>query len=327
MSQDRSARLVSEQERDLMVRAARRFYLDDVSKSAIAQELGVSRFRVARLLQAARAQGIVRVSIEDTSALSADLAAQVTRVLGLRRCAVLDARHSGPAADVRAELGVLAARELQDLLTPTDVLGLPWSRSVVAMARALTALPPVPVVQLSGDRWTPDGQPASVDVVRDVAAIAGGPAYRFHAPLVARDARAAQALREDPAYRGAHGRVASITVAVVGIGAFRPGLSTLYAAASEREVAELLDAGAVAEVCGAFVDEAGGAVCGSFTERLLTVDCPALRAVPHVIGVCLGADRAPAVLAAHRGGLLDSLVIDMPLARGLVDADYRSGRG
>jgi DNA-binding transcriptional regulator LsrR (DeoR family) len=42
---------------------ARRFYLDKRSKVQIADELGMTRFKVARLLELARARGIVSITI------------------------------------------------------------------------------------------------------------------------------------------------------------------------------------------------------------------------------------------------------------------------
>ena len=44
-------------------RVARLFYFDGRSKVQIADELGISRFKVARLLELARASGIVRISV------------------------------------------------------------------------------------------------------------------------------------------------------------------------------------------------------------------------------------------------------------------------
>ena len=47
----------------LMSRVARSYYLDGRSKSDIAAELNISRFRVARLLEASRQSGLVRIVI------------------------------------------------------------------------------------------------------------------------------------------------------------------------------------------------------------------------------------------------------------------------
>ena len=50
---------------ELMEAIARRFYFDDVSKMQIGNEFGISRFRVARLLEKARAIGMVRIEISN----------------------------------------------------------------------------------------------------------------------------------------------------------------------------------------------------------------------------------------------------------------------
>ena len=51
--------------RRLLLAAARRFYLEDRSKVEIAEELGISRFKVARLLEQARETGVVTITLND----------------------------------------------------------------------------------------------------------------------------------------------------------------------------------------------------------------------------------------------------------------------
>lgn len=309
---------VGTQGHQLLVEVSRRFYLDDASKTAIAQEFGLSRFQVARLLQSARNLGIVRIRVEDASTTREDLGLQLIQTLHLRRAAVLGASSTHSVDQHRADLGALAARELQSVITADDVLGLPWSRSVAAMANALTALPPVTVVQLSGVNWVSNRYSTPMDIVRDVAMLGGGSTYRFHAPFVAFDATAAASLRRDPAYLATQAVIGDITVAVVSVGGFDPERSTLYSAATPEELAVLTDGGAVAEVCGVFIDADGLPVPGSFIDRLLTVTADQLSAIPHVIGLGMGRERAAAVRAACRGGLIDTLVVDLPLAQALL---------
>src|SRR5260370_37645216 len=57
LSTDRPSEVV------LAARVARQFYLEGVSKIEIADRLGISRFRVARLLDSAREAGLVRIEI------------------------------------------------------------------------------------------------------------------------------------------------------------------------------------------------------------------------------------------------------------------------
>ena len=52
---------------------ARRYYLDGRSKIEIADEFGLSRFKVARLLDAARESGLVRIEIRHPGQIDVDL--------------------------------------------------------------------------------------------------------------------------------------------------------------------------------------------------------------------------------------------------------------
>jgi len=61
----------------LQAAVARRHYLQNRSKVEIADELGISRFKVARLLEAARERGLVRIEIVRQGALDVDLSAQL----------------------------------------------------------------------------------------------------------------------------------------------------------------------------------------------------------------------------------------------------------
>src|SRR5215210_2736191 len=95
------------EDRALMVRAARHYYLDDMSKMQTADALGVSRFKVARLLEGARELGIVRITVNDAGVPVPELAAAVALHLGLERAIVVEA--SGGEAEVRREVGAAAA--------------------------------------------------------------------------------------------------------------------------------------------------------------------------------------------------------------------------
>lgn len=116
---------------------------------------------------------------------------------------MLDTRDQDGAA-LCQQLGQAATELLNELVTPTDVLGLAWARTVSAMATELRRLPAIPVVQLTGalSRSTESSSSIEddsyIDVVREVARISGGPAYLFFAPFLVPDGATAQAMRRQP---------------------------------------------------------------------------------------------------------------------------------
>ena len=133
----------------LLAAIGRRYFLDGRSKVEIAEEFGFSRFKVARLIDAARESGVVHIEIRHVDGIDVDLSAQLQEKFRLQHSVVVDTPNDDPVSQ-RQHLGQAAANLLGEVITPQDVLGLAWARSVSAMAAALPQLPQVPVVQLTG---------------------------------------------------------------------------------------------------------------------------------------------------------------------------------
>lgn len=301
----------------LTASVARRYYLDGKSKIEIAEEFALSRFKVARLLESARTTGLVRIEINYPGEVDLELSGRLQERYALRHAVVVDTPDDD-IPSLRQHLGSAAADLLTEIVGPDDVIGLGWSRSVSAVARALTELAPTPVVQLTGALSRTDGDDGSVDVVRDVARISGGPAYFFHAPFVVADPATARALRRQPEVARTFAQFRSVTKAVVGIGRWAPSQSTVYDAATDRERRALTRQGICAEVSGVFVTPAGDTPATTLNDRMIGVSAGQLRAMEEVVAVPYEAVKAPAVAAALRSRLVTSLVTHTSLARVLL---------
>jgi DNA-binding transcriptional regulator LsrR (DeoR family) len=303
----------------LLATVARRHFLDGRSKVEIAEEFGFSRFKVARLIDEARERGIVHIEIRQADGIDVDLSARLQEKFQLQHTIVVDAPRNDPA-DLRQHLGRAAAELLAEVITPQDVLGLAWARSVSAMAGALPRLPGVPVVQLTGALPFQLGGVNSIDLVRDVARAAGGPAYVFYAPFTVRDAATARALREQPEVAHAFAQVPRVTKAVAGVGFWGPGESTLYDAADERDRQALRRLGVCADISGVFLSADGKPVKTDLTDRMIGINAKQMRAIPELIVIVFGMAKLPALHAALRSGLVHGVVTHTALARALLEA-------
>jgi len=297
---------------------ARRYYVDGASKSDIAAELDLSRFKVARLLDEARASGLVRIEFAYPAELDVDLSVRLQAAFGLRHGVVVN----GPEDDdvgLRASLGQVAADLLTEIVRPDDVLGLVWARTLVAMRASLKRLAPCPVIQLTGSLSRPDVDESSVELVRDVARISGGQAHWFYAPMIVPDAATARTMRTQPEIATALELARGVTKAVVGVGAWSPGLSTVADAVTDKERRAAHKLGVRAELGGIQIDADGNPVTTPLTERLIGIDAEHLRAVEDVIGIVYGVKKADALRAALRGGFLKSVVTHSAMARALLE--------
>jgi DNA-binding transcriptional regulator LsrR (DeoR family) len=303
----------------LTASVARRYYLDGRSKIEIATEFGLSRFKVARLLDDARASGLVRIEIGHPGAIDIELSGRLMDALGLQHCVVTDTPDEHPVA-IREHLGAAAAELLTELITPDDVLGLSWARSVSAMATSVRRLATVPVVQLTGALSRPGVDDSSIELVRDVARVSGGPAYYFYAPMAVPDAATARALRRQPEVAQALARISSVTKAVAGVGAWAPEQSTLYDATGEAERAELAGRGVSADVSGVLIDAAGTPVVAALSKRMIGITAEQMIAIPEVIGIVYGVAKVDALIASVRGGLVNSVVTHPTLATAVLES-------
>ena len=302
----------------LMASIARGHFIQGRSKVELAEEFGLSRFKVARLIDEARDSGLVRIEIRHHGEIDVDLSARLRERFQLAHSIVVDTPEDD-AASLREHLGRAAADLLREVITPKDVLGLAWARVVSAMARSLRGLPGTPVVQLTGALALPDRRDTSVDVVRDVASSSGGMAHLFYAPFTVPDAATARALRQQPEVARAFDQLPSVTKAVAGLGLWEPGQSTLYDASSDFDRQELRRQGVCADISGVFLDADGKPVETELAERMIGINHEQMRAIPELIAIPYGLAKAPAVRAALRSGLIGGLVTHTALAQLVLD--------
>ncbi len=319
LSADRPSEVV------LAARVARQYYLEGVSKVDIADRLGISRFRVARLLDSARESGLVRIEIGlPGGVLDAGLSAELCSAFGLKHAFVFNFPEEN-GSPLRQRLGEAAGQVLMDLIKPGDVLGLTWSRTLSGLAAALTQLPPCPIVQMTGAVPPPDGRDL-LELVRSVARVSGGPAHVFYAPMLLDDAQTAAAIRRQGDIAEAFALVPKVTIAVVAIGAWGAGLSTIYDAITPAERESLAALGVRAEVAGVFIGADGSPVATPLDSRMIVTPGPLFTLIPFVLAVAYDSAKSAAVRAAIRGGLVHGLVTHTSLARALLSlADDRRG--
>jgi len=290
------------------VLAARRYFLDGASKSEIGIELGISRFKVARLLDEALRDGIVRIEIDPHPEIDVALSAELARAHGIRS-AVVVRMIDGREEFRRAQLGRACAALLAETLEATDVLGISWGRTLHAMVGHLPKLPACAVVQMVGSVPTLELDVNSLELVRRVAERATGPVYPLHVPLIVDTPETAATLRRDPHVTRTLAMFDGLTKAIVGIGAWSPGGSTVRAALGDDDARATDSAGGVADVCSIVLDADGAELhAAGLPDRCIAIRSEQLRRVPDVVAIAGGTAKVPAIRAALRSGLIHRLV-------------------
>jgi DNA-binding transcriptional regulator LsrR (DeoR family) len=101
---------------------------------------------------------------------------------------------------------------------------------------------------------------------------------------------------------------------VVGIGGWHPPSSPLREALPEDERKLIEEHGPCADICATVFDLAGQPIYRELEDRAMAITLAQLRAVPQVIAVAGGQDKAAAIRAAVLSGCVSTLITDASAA-------------
>lgn len=289
---------------------ARRYYLEGRTRVQIANEFGISRFKVTRMLDEAVASGMVEITIHNPGSIDVELSTALQRRYQLEHAYAVVADTDSPTDRVDAVAKAMAEL-LVSILRDDDVVGVDCGRTLARVAGHLTTLPMCDVVQLTGMAGTITTNGA--DLVRRISEISGGKSWPLYAPLVVSDARTAKSLSSTTQIRETFARQGKVTCAIVSVGAWSPGASQVYELLAPAETAQLKAAGVAAETCALLLDSDGNRIPG-LDERRMGVDEQVLRAIPTRIAVATGYEKVDATRAILRSGLVSSIVTDTEIA-------------
>jgi DNA-binding transcriptional regulator LsrR (DeoR family) len=304
----------------LLGQVARLFFERQLTKVEIAARLGISRFRVARLLDRAVAEGVVHIEFRDTPRQDRELGVAIVERFGVGRCVV-------SASDEPAAVARLAANVIDGLLDPGESIGIAWGSTVARVVRAMQprADGSIDVVQLAGSSTALDTAADPGDLTRTLAERLGGRAHRIHAPAFVESAALRVALERQPEIAATVARFDGLAIAVVGIGAFESGDGTASSsllrsgALSDVEVARLGRLGAIGDLVVHPFTADGRFVAADLAERAIAISIGQLSRVPSVVAVAAGPAKVGAIRGALATGMIGVLVTDGSTARAILE--------
>lgn len=306
--------MVVRRSHEQLAEAARLYYLDGLTQSQVAVAIDTTRSNVSRMLEAARDEGIVRISVEHPLARRRDVEHRLVTAFGLHEAVVL----APSAGDTVGRLGQLGARWLAGQLRDGLRVAVSWGRTLQALVEHVepTRSHTVDVVQLGGDLDL-DPRLCGHELVRQFAARLGATYSYIHAPAIVDGPGTVDALAGSDEIARQLQRARAADLALVGVGAFDHGSSAALldrAALSRAERRRFDAADPAGELCARFYDDEGREIDSPLRRRVLGVGLEDLRRIPRVAAVACGRHKARAVAGALRGGLVDVLICDAPAA-------------
>jgi len=306
----------------LLYLAARMYYLEDKTQNQVAEELGVSRPKVSRLLSQAREEGIVQITVVDPFTDMSLLAEALKRELGLE-CAIVAPGVGQGVQQSRRRVGAAAARYLVESLSVGAKIGIGWGRTLYEMASALEVhreLGPTVVPLLGGlGQIDPSFQVHSLADL--ICTKLGGVTKTLYVPAIVESDSTWQALLASRDMVRIAEAWEELSVALVGIGLFDygPDFQMLFADYLDATIlAQLERSGAVGDVCMRPFDIHGNHIT-DILPHVISIDVERFKKIPRRVGIAGGARKAEALLGAARGGFINILITDEPAAQRILD--------
>src|SRR5688572_8757620 len=296
---------------DLLRMAATLYYIDGLGQTDVANFVRVSQTKISRLLAIALERGIVRISVDQYDPRNAKLEHQLCAKFGLTAAAVIKTATTPTAEAARQTVGHFGAPVVATLLPQSGVVALGGGRSVADVVHRLRRgnLRRLTVVQAMGSIDSNLSPVDALELGRALVALWGGEFLTLSTPAFAPDKRTRDSFLGSAQIRSVWQRLRKADAALVGVGPIDHSVYVDRGVLNATDVAHLRSCGAVGEICGRFFDVHGRECNSRWRNRAISVELDHLRKIPQVIGVAAGPDRAPAVSAAMRGGLLKSLLI------------------
>jgi len=291
-----------------LAHVAREHFINGRSRVEIASEMGLSRFKIGRMLDEAVAKGIIRFEIVSSPDIDLEATMRLKQRFGLDQAVAVQLPVDNDL-EAQKQLGSVAATLIEELVGPDDILGVTSGRTLNVMARELSSLPCRAVVQLAGVAGPI--QESGLEVIRRLAAFPGVQPWPIYASLVMSDAQTAQGTLRQPGVRAVVEMFEEVTVALCAVGSWMPPNSLMMAnpAITPEDLAKLRRRGVVAEMASTLVTETGE-VIHDIDSRCIAVTERQLRAIPSRIAIAGGPSKSRAIRAVLESGLLTGLITD-----------------
>ncbi|WP_040640052.1 sugar-binding transcriptional regulator [Pseudoramibacter alactolyticus] len=311
----------------LVNEVAYRYYYEGEAVACIAQKINISQSTVSRLLKRAEKEQIITFQMAQPSLECIQLARTIQQKYQLMDVLVspIDT-EKGQVPDlaaVKKQVALEGARYLQRMITDEDIVGLAWGGTMYHLIQYLNPCrrKGAKIVTLHGSIADCDPKLAVQTLVKRAAMAFDGQNISIkRSGLLTREEM--DILRKTDHYRKIQDIFGRITISVSGVGSFYPEVRSLLATTQylkEGELQTLIQNQAYCDILLRFINYSGRECDTDLKDRTYSISLDAYRRIPTKIVVASGTEKVTSIQALLNGQLVDVLIIDQFLAKGLLN--------
>lgn len=295
--------MTADYEKNLMIKIAWYYYMENMTQQAIADQLNITRMRVIKLLEKARQTGVVQFRISSSLDARRDLETKLMEKYHLRDCYTVptNPNETGKNDTIARAASIYIANHVRENSYINFGYGDTTSKTIEYLARNLETA--VSFVSLTGG--------VGYYLPKSESNIFNAKLYLIPSPIIMSSVQMADAIRKESSVQEVTDMIRLASMTVVGIGGMDDAATIVKSSILNPSDFRLLAMkGAVGDVICHFIDKNGGLVDTEVDSRLVSVPLSTLKELENVIGVAAGKHKIPAIHAALTGGYMDILITD-----------------
>lgn len=313
------------EEQQIYARVAWLYFEGGQTQQEIADQLGLTRLRVNKILGILRAEGAIVVNIRLPLANCVALEVRLKQVFGLDDVQVVPSFNG--VSEQQRVIGHAAGAMLEPMLQDGQGIGVGWGKTLAATLQRLTpsAFPNSWVSSLMGG-LTRGAEWGTFDVAIGYARLLQAECYHLVGPLYFPSAESRELLLKHQGIRETLIRASRVSVAVVSCGDLSDRSQLAKLPSVRENMAGLRGAGAVGDFMGTFLDAEGNPVRHPLNDCVLSLGIEEVRKIPISILASGGVYKAPIMYGILKAGYVRRLVTDEQCATALLQKAEGEGQ-
>jgi len=294
-----------------VIEVAKMYYQLDYSQHEIAKRFNISRPTVSRLLQQAKSEGIVQITIKDPDEENKVKAEALKDAFGLSHVIVTSIPQFEHSIALKY-LGEATADYLHQLIKDHDTIAMTWGTTLYSVAKNLRQkhVVGVKVVQLNGGVSHSETNTYASEILHLFGKAYNTSPYFLPLPAVVDHVMVKQTIESDRHISKVLDLGREANVAVFTVGAPGPDSLLVRTKYFTDEDLEIINAHAVGDICSRYINFHGQICSPALDRRTIGISLDELKKKQHSILIAGGPKKVEAIYGALQGKYANTLITD-----------------
>lgn len=304
----------------LAINVAKLYYRSDFSQQKIAQELGVSRPSISRLLQYAKDKGYVNIQIVDPVEDMSIMEQRLKDKLHLKDVKIASSTINDEE-EIKKYISIAAAQYLDGIIKDGDIIGVGWGTTLHNMSQALIprSIKGSQVVQLEGGLSNSEWNNYSREILENFANNFNTVAQYLPLPVIFDNKATKEQVDKDRYIKRILELGRHANIALFSVGTVRPNALFFRLGYTDIQEQEKIQRTSVGDICSRFFDVEGRVCNRDLDERTVGITLSELRGKEYSIMISGGEGKINAIKAALRGRYANVLITDQFTGKALLE--------